>query len=211
MKGQSSLFPILLCLILSGCACYTNLSDYKDDLKRYHETRYNADIDAQIRKAEHFLSQKCKTPGKYALVLDIDETALSNWEDLTGTNGVDFGYNKHEFETWINTKRGVANPSVLRLAKEAQADGVTVFFITGRRDYLHGATEENLRIAGYRWEKVYYTSNSMPVAEYKTSCRKDIAAKGYEIILNVGDQWSDLNGGHADKCIKVPNPFYRIK
>jgi hypothetical protein len=33
---------------------------------------------------------------------------------------------------------------------------------------------------------------------------------GHPIIANVGDQWSDLAGGHAAMDFKVPNPFYFI-
>jgi hypothetical protein len=33
---------------------------------------------------------------------------------------------------------------------------------------------------------------------------------GHTIMANVGDQWSDLAGGHAAMDFKVPNPFYFI-
>ncbi len=33
---------------------------------------------------------------------------------------------------------------------------------------------------------------------------------GYDVILNVGDQVSDLQGGHADRAVKLPNPMYSI-
>jgi hypothetical protein len=29
-------------------------------------------------------------------------------------------------------------------------------------------------------------------------------------VLNIGDQASDLRGGHAEKTILLPNPFYSI-
>ena len=37
-----------------------------------------------------------------------------------------------------------------------------------------------------------------------------IAAMGYWIIENMGDQPSDLAGGYAERTFKLPNPFYRI-
>lgn len=33
---------------------------------------------------------------------------------------------------------------------------------------------------------------------------------GFRIIVNVGDQESDLAGGHAERAFKLPNPFYII-
>jgi hypothetical protein len=50
----------------------------------------------------------------------------------------------------------------------------------------------------------------MSTIEYKTNCRKDIESKGYKIILNIGDQYSDLEGGYSQAVFKLPNPMYYI-
>ncbi len=47
-------------------------------------------------------------------------------------------------------------------------------------------------------------------ADFKAPERGKIAAQGYTIIANVGDQPSDLAGGFAERGFLVPNPFYRI-
>ena len=47
--------------------------------------------------------------------------------------------------------------------------------------------------------------------EYKAGTRKHIEKDlGYDIVLNVGDQWSDLQGGYADTVLKLPNPTYYL-
>ena len=43
---------------------------------------------------------------------------------------------------------------------------------------------------------------------FKANARKHIALQGFDIILNVGDQESDLKGGYAEVKVKLPNPFY---
>ena len=48
------------------------------------------------------------------------------------------------------------------------------------------------------------------VVPYKSGARAKIVAMGYDIILNIGDQNSDLAGGYADKDIKLSNPYYLI-
>ncbi|CCE07932.1 exported hypothetical protein [Bradyrhizobium sp. STM 3843] len=48
------------------------------------------------------------------------------------------------------------------------------------------------------------------VAHYKTSKRVDIESRGFTIIASIGDQKSDLAGGHAEMTFKLPNPFYFI-
>jgi HAD superfamily, subfamily IIIB (Acid phosphatase) len=45
---------------------------------------------------------------------------------------------------------------------------------------------------------------------FKSSTRADIESRGYDTMANVGDQKSDLDGGHADRAFKLPNPFYFI-
>jgi transcriptional regulator with XRE-family HTH domain len=50
------------------------------------------------------------------------------------------------------------------------------------------------------------------VAKFKSSARRKIADQRYDIILNVGDQLSDLNGDPAaELSVKLPNPFYLIQ
>ena len=43
---------------------------------------------------------------------------------------------------------------------------------------------------------------------YKSATRAHIESLGYEIVGNFGDQFSDLEGGHADRTFKLPNPNY---
>ena len=46
------------------------------------------------------------------------------------------------------------------------------------------------------------------VAEFKTAARARFAAEGRVIVANIGDQESDLVGGHAERTFKLPGPFY---
>jgi hypothetical protein len=48
------------------------------------------------------------------------------------------------------------------------------------------------------------------VITFKSGQRAALEAQGYRIVANVGDQESDLAGGHADRSFKLPNPFYFI-
>jgi hypothetical protein len=34
--------------------------------------------------------------------------------------------------------------------------------------------------------------------------------EGYTILLSMGDQRSDLEGGYAERTFKLPNPYYWI-
>ena len=32
----------------------------------------------------------------------------------------------------------------------------------------------------------------------------------YDVVANLGDQYSDLIGGYADRAVKLPNPTYYL-
>jgi predicted secreted acid phosphatase len=96
----------------------------------------------------------------------------------------------------------------------ARRADVAVFFITGRTERDRPGTEKNLREIGYAsWTKIYYApdENAPPMRRFKAGIRKQLVDEGYTIILNVGDQESDLTGGYAEKTFKLPNPIYLSK
>ena len=100
--------------------------------------------------------------------------------------------------------------------EEARRLNVAVFFLTGRPEGQRTSTEANLRLAGFSgWEKLILRGDSekgMTALAYKSAERKKIVAAGYRIVLNVGDQWSDLRGkAPAEYSVKYPDPFYFVK
>jgi predicted secreted acid phosphatase len=186
---------------------------------------YWSDLDAQYKRAEVALDTavSAKKPGeKLAVVMDIDETTLSSYCEMKRE---DFGYVGSLFNAWIvSPDAAVAIPGALRLFHKAKAEGVAVFFLTGRPgipDYSAGkpavdqteATVRNLEAAGYHgWDGLLLrngSENAMPTIEYKSGERRRIADKGYRLVMSVGDQWSDLLGDpKAEISVKLPNPFY---
>lgn len=53
-------------------------------------------------------------------------------------------------------------------------------------------------------------NKSCPTIQYKSGTRAYIEALGYEIVADFGDQFSDLEGGFADRTFKMPNPNYYL-
>ena len=47
-------------------------------------------------------------------------------------------------------------------------------------------------------------------ADFKAPQRAALSAEGYTIVANIGDQPSDLAGGHSQQDFLLPDPFYRI-
>jgi acid phosphatase len=198
-----------------------NLDKLKEQVKQYHDCTctcgcYAHDLDLQADRAIAFLRRRALHIGpheKLALVLDIDETTLSNYQEMLRA---DFAYNVAAFDAWVNTAQAPAIPGTLRLYRESQRLGVSVFFITGRPEPQQAATERDLRAQGFQdWQQLTLRqpSEASEMAEvYKSHARAQIAAQGYKIVLNVGDQWSDLKGKpEAELSVKYPDPFYFLK
>jgi acid phosphatase len=196
-----------------------NLDTVKDRLKQYHDcTRgcYTKDLDLQADRAVAFLRQHLAHRGeqeKPALVLDIDETTLTNYAEMLKGG---FAWDPNVFNAWVESGAATAIPGTLRIYQEAQKLGVSVFFLTGRPETQRAATERNLRSRGFEnWEELILRAPaqaSLTALEYKSSARAVIEARGYRIVLNVGDQWSDLRGKpEAELSVKYPDPYYFLK
>ena len=194
----------------------TNLDTLKTELVRYHDTgTYNQQISKVDQEASAYLLRRVhenklsSQPKKLAIVLDIDETSLSNYPNMLHMN---FGGSNKNIIDAIAKAQDPAIQPTLQLFKTAEANKVAVFFITGRPETLRSATVKNLDSAGYfAYNGLYLrpvTDKNHSVIPFKSSTRKAIETKGYDIVLNVGDQESDLAGGFSDTTVKLPNPFY---
>jgi hypothetical protein len=51
-------------------------------------------------------------------------------------------------------------------------------------------------------------NGSCTTIHYKSATRAHIESLGYDIVANFGDQFSDLEGGHARRTFKLPDPNY---
>ena len=189
-----------------------NLGVLKQEVTAYKTSgAYARDFAAVVRKAAAYVKERATSGGKLAIVLDIDETSLSNWPTLKAT---DFGYMPELWNAWVDKAAAEALPPTLELYKATRAADVAVFFITGRRERHRNATRRNLESAGYRgWAGLVLKPNAATydsAADYKAPERCKLEVEGWVIILNMGDQPSDLEGGCAERAFLLPNPFYRI-
>lgn len=189
-----------------------NLADVKAEIVRYHDSgQWYRDVDKVADQAIHWIDQRAKRGGKLAVVLDIDETSLDNWKE---EKAMDFGYVGSLWDQWEKSGQAAPIPGVVRVFKAAKARHVAVFFVTGRHETSREGTERNLNAVGYAGYDALVmkpsTYHEKSVVPYKSSARAAIERKGYRIVANLGDQWSDLKGGHSEKTFKLPNPEYFI-
>ncbi|MBM3541222.1 MAG: acid phosphatase [Alphaproteobacteria bacterium] len=229
--GARVLAVALVLAALAGCGGLfgggpktpPNLSEVKAELRDYHLSgRYAADVSAAIAEARRVLGRRAAPkPGqKLAIVLDVDETALSNMQAIQAN---DYGFiaagpcalpqGPCGWDAWIARAEAPAMAPTLELAREAQAQRLALIFISHRSEKTRAATERNLQAAGYaNWTGLVLRpdDSSAPNAAYKGPARCRLEAQGWTIVLNVGDQPSDVQGACQERHVLLPNPFYRV-
>ncbi|MFD5636445.1 HAD family acid phosphatase [Streptomyces sp. NPDC127077] len=153
---------------------------------------WQSDVQGVIDQAVPYVEQRTANAGgqKLAVVFDIDNTALET-----------------DFHPWYELPTPAVKPS-LALARYAHSRGVAVFFVTARPGIIASETKWNLKCAGYPVDGLYV--RDLPdlfdeVSTYKTGKRAEIESRGYTIIANVGNNTTDLVGGHAERTFKLPD------
>jgi predicted secreted acid phosphatase len=200
-----------------------NVGDAKAAAQAYYDSgAYQRDLEEVATRAASWISSRAPSANRPALVLDIDETALSNWEVLKRD---DFGRPivgpcdlaidaPCGWAAWDQLGRDPAIAPTLQVFQRARALKVAVFFITDRPENQRAATERNLAGVGYDgYAKLYMVPDDARFAsavDFKAPIRAEIERLGYTIIANMGDQPSDLLGGHAERDFLLPDPFYRV-
>jgi hypothetical protein len=193
-------------------------SRYAHDVRRVERRAYDA-LARLVRRAD-------ATP---VVLVDVDDTTLLTYR-YEATH--DFGYDPAVNAAYIHDQgmpRVFGMPRLLRTAAKRHTQ---VYYLTGRPESQRADTERDLARAGYpqvRSSHLFMRDKANPPAylrycekpaatpatycttvQYKSSTRKHIETLngGQDIVLNMGDQFSDLKGGFADRTLKLPNPRY---
>lgn len=197
-----------------------------DRLMRYHDFgEYEREIRDVTSSARDYLREVVKDSPKgdrLAAVFDVDETALSNWKAMAACGFCSYAaqlelfYKANDPDYSIEHDPAIA--PTLELYEFAQRNGVAVFFITGRPETQRDFTATNLTAVGFsNWVQLYMQpkpgpdGKTEPASVFKPRRRKEIQDQHYRIVLNIGDQASDLAGCCAERAFKLPNPFYLVK
>jgi predicted secreted acid phosphatase len=223
--------------LTAGGAGIPNIDSVKATIRRYYNadgtgianktsSPYISEL-ASIESATLASLPAVDPAAKKALVFDADDTTL--WTYDMEDNAMHFNFDPVvQANEWVFPQRFPATPGMVDFVAAAEAKGYSIFGITGRRFVQEAATIGNLEKVGFtafdadnfytKWDgpdanKPSYVTcvAACTTVEYKANTRKHIEQDlGYDIVLNVGDQWSDLQGGYADEVLKLPNPTYYL-
>ena len=143
-----------------------------------------------------------------AVVSDIDETVLDNRPILKEFTKEDWP----KFFAWIQKSDAPKLPDSADFLHWARENGYYVFFVTGRHEVDRGITIINLKRQGLDFDGLYLRADGddRSAVDYKSETRAKIEKMGFKVVENIGDQFSDLAGGHSVDCQKLPNRMYFI-
>ncbi len=191
-----------------------NLSLIKKQVRNYYESgKWEEELDEKFDEAEKILDEFKGDPSKTAIVMDIDETVLTSYPFL---EKIDFAYEAWlpQWSDWVIKAEAPAMKRSLEFYKKALNMGFKVFFVTGRAEQYRGLSEKNLNSQGFTgYAGLIHRPPSMlklSAAASKSKARQNIERQGYKILLNIGDQRSDLDGGYSVHEILLPNPMYFV-
>lgn len=163
---------------------------------------------------DKYLKEHADEKGHLCVVSDIDETILDNRPflvDKAKTAGKEVDWTG--WEAWLAKAQCAPLKATVEMLKYARSKGVAVFLITGRQEHTRRPTIQNLIDCGIAYDGLYMRKDKDKTDAdiMKTEYRKALEEMGYKILVNIGDQQSDLNGGHALCDEKLPNKMYFIK
>lgn len=210
---------ILIVLLLIQISFYNcsstkpvNLRAAKDIVRDYYESgKFDEEMNEVIKDAKEKFD-KIEAKKNSVVIFDVDETALNNYGLA---KMMDFGYVYDLNKKWNEELKAPAFKQTQELYFHLLNRGFKIIFITGRNSNEYEVTYKNLIQTGYTGFDTLITQREdeqhFKTQQFKSKKRAELAAAGYNIAGNVGDQWTDLNGGNSGIQIKLPNYLYEIK
>lgn len=220
MRLHHLLVLAFLLITLQGCAAthaervgLIPLPEMKKQITAYHLSGdYDADVanvaaDGLDTVLNDIESRQIPRP---MVVMDIDETTLSNFEIK---QKLDYCYSPKLWNEWIKQADAPAITPMLRLFRALREHDIPVVFLTGRNESMRSLTVQNLERAGYRdWHELLMAPAGTPVDavnDFKKRSMDRLTSQGWTIVATFGDQPGD---GYKESLnfFKLPNYMYSV-
>ena len=189
----------------------------KDQVIEYYESDAHEQEVSCILKQARDIINSTDILENTVVVLDIDETSLNHYKALKEYNFPQ-GDNHKVWSECIFANTGTPIQATLDFYKFCLSKGLKVFFVSARVADSIDTTKLALKDAGYtQFENVFVFPkeiadyNPKQFTNFKSERRAYIESLGFEVLLSIGDQPSDLIGGFTKYTCELPNYLYGKK
>jgi 5'-nucleotidase (lipoprotein e(P4) family) len=234
MKRGTMFFAVLLALAFcmpGGTASAARIKLSNDIVWVKSSDAYKCCVQQAYCNAEkrmRDLSNGAK-PGTWCVVLDADETIISNVEFQESLQIKGTVFSSEAWTEWCNKCKAPALPGAREFCAAVKKCGGKVIIITNRGDRVKQATLKNLNALGFDYDACIFRGGPYKGDRSKAERRADVE-KGalktlpagthlpaLKILMLVGDQTHDLYGSESFNDVKerfgrdlviIPNPMY---
>jgi 5'-nucleotidase (lipoprotein e(P4) family) len=140
-----------------------------------------------------------------AVILDVDRTVLDNSPFQGQLVKESRAFTRDLWEKWVFMAKAAPVPGALEFVKYAESKKVEIFYVTNRTANLEQATRNNLEKLGFptkREPDTVLMRNEKGWGSDKSSRRRHVA-RGYRILLLLGDDFNDFLSGARGRDVTL--------
>lgn len=190
-----------------------SMAQAEKEVREYYKSgEWERDVAKKYEEAKNIVDKYDGDPKKATIVFDIDETLVTSLPYFEQHCYI-FDKTLPQWSKWVLDAKSPKIEAALNFYNYAKEKGYRLVILTGRREDQRSLTERNLKNAGYTEYAALYMRDpdkKQPTSIFKQETRKKMSEDGEFILLNIGDQKSDLEGGYSKYQIKLPNPIYAV-
>jgi 5'-nucleotidase (lipoprotein e(P4) family) len=167
-----------------------------------------------------------KTAGRWAVILDADETVLDNSTFQKRRADLDSAYSEVAWNAWVNERAATALPGAVEFTRTVRELGGKVVIVTNRDETVCSATRQNISSAGIPADLVLCKpaggSDKNPRFRAVQEGTAAAAVPALQVVMWVGDNIQDFPGmsqavrdsaqtalgDFGRRFILLPNPMY---
>lgn len=184
------------------------LRSYYEPITPDADSAYDLEVKNICNQALEQL-QACPVTERSAVVFDIDETLMTDYDYFKSR---DFDWlidDAYEFR--LKGESRVIKP-MQEFYNSIKNLGHKVILLTARRDLLYDITCKNLAQEGYTYDELFLLpmdlfNQHVSHGQWKHTVRQELSKK-YDLIGCVGDSLSDFEGDCCGIKVKLPNYLY---
>ena len=140
-----------------------------------------------------------------AVILDVDRTVLDNSPFQGQLVKGSRAFTRDLWEKWVFMAKAAPVPGALEFVKYAESKKVEIFYVTNRTANLEQATRNNLEKLGFptkREPDTVLMRKEKGWGSDKSSRRRHVA-RGYRILLLLGDDFNDFLSGARGRGVSL--------